>query len=130
MAGYPVAAIVLLEFRGVLLAVRFCDWAPGMEVTSKGRIDRTGYIAGKLDSCFAAPFVHLWNCRQKALGIGMPRIVGDLCRRTQFYQFAQVHDTYPVTDMGDNRQIMRDEKIGESQFLLKIIQQIEYLNLD
>jgi len=43
---------------------------------------------------------------------------------------AQIHDRHSVTDMTNHAQIMGDEQVSQSEFILQVFQQIYYLRLD
>lgn len=47
-----------------------------------------------------------------------------------FQQGSVLHHPNPVTHLADNRQVVTDEQHGQAQFILKILQQIEYLCLN
>src|SRR3984893_14231027 len=44
--------------------------------------------------------------------------------------FAQIHDRNPVAHVPDNREVMRNENVGQPELLLKVGQQVENLRLD
>jgi hypothetical protein len=45
-------------------------------------------------------------------------------------QFAQVHDTNPITHMLDRGQVVADQEIGDTELSLQIFQEIENLRPD
>ncbi|MMZ65771.1 hypothetical protein D1872_282040 [compost metagenome] len=48
----------------------------------------------------------------------------------KLYNSAQIHNRHTVTNMLDHGQIMRDEQVGQSETILQILQQIDYLSLN
>src|SRR5688572_21417439 len=47
-----------------------------------------------------------------------------------FHDFAQIHDGYPVADMLDHPQVMRDKQVGQMHLLLQLLQEIDDLRLN
>ena len=45
-------------------------------------------------------------------------------------QLADVHHRHAITNVADDGEIMRDEQIGQLEFLLQFLQQIEDLRAD
>ena len=43
---------------------------------------------------------------------------------------AEIHDRHAVADVLDDRQVVSDEEIGQSEFLLQVLEQIDDLGLD
>jgi hypothetical protein len=48
----------------------------------------------------------------------------------EFHHLAEVHHRHTVRDMLDHAQVVRDEQIGETEFLLQVFQNIQHLRLD
>ena len=70
------------------------------------------------------------NGGEKALGIGVGRMGGDLFRGALFNKFAMLKDGDLVADVFHDGEIVGDEKIGQVEFLLEIHQKIHDLSLD
>ena len=68
--------------------------------------------------------------REQRLRIRMDRVAEQHAARRQFDDAAGAHDRDAVRDVIDNRQIVRDEQVGQPQLFLQIHQQIQNLCLD
>ena len=60
----------------------------------------------------------------------MLRVMKNPGRWSQFKYLATTHDSNPVGNLSDHRQIMGNEQHGEIEFLFQTQQQIEYLRLN
>jgi hypothetical protein len=68
--------------------------------------------------------------RQKAQGIGMQRMIVYLLGRPILHDMAKIHDGQRIADVFHHVEVMGDEKVTESQFVLKIFEEIDDLGLD
>src|SRR5262245_47680392 len=62
--------------------------------------------------------------------VRMPGLAADSFSLANLNEFAQVHDTNPITHMLDCGQVVADQEIGDAQFSLQIFQEIENLRTD
>ena len=53
----------------------------------------------------------------------------DLVRIALLDDLSEIHDSNPVADMADDRQIVGNEEIGDTQLLLQISEQVDHLGL-
>ena len=67
---------------------------------------------------------------QQGAGIGMSRLAIHRLRLAQLDHVAQVHHSNAIADVLNNRKVMRDEQIGQIEFFLQILQQIDDLRLN
>lgn len=67
---------------------------------------------------------------KKKFRIGMLRCAIDILRRPDLTELPEKHDRDPVRNMTYDRKIMRNKKIGQLPFLLKIRQKIQDLRLN
>ena len=49
---------------------------------------------------------------------------------SELNDLAQVHDGHPVADVFDDGEVVRDEKVGEAEFLLQVAEEIDDLRLN
>ena len=99
------------QFRQGLAANRHCVLAPGMKWTARRDIFGVWRITEKDN---ALPFpgnVHLWYGGNQGLGIGVEWSTQHLLRGSVFHNPAQIHDSHIITDVLDNREVMRNENI-------------------
>ncbi len=47
-----------------------------------------------------------------------------------FDDLPEIHDRNPVADMGYHTEIVGDKEIGESVFLLEVLENVDHLGLD
>ena len=68
--------------------------------------------------------------REQRLGVRMQRVLEDVLGRAVFDETAEVHNAHRVRDMLDDRQVVRDEQVGQLVLLLQFLQQVDDLRLD
>ena len=115
MTGYPVFPFKLSQLRYLLLALVNRHITSWMEVTTSGRIDRTGHISGKNDPLPGAIHnrIGYWYCRQQRYGIRMKRIRIELITLGDLDDLAEIHNRHSVADVAYNRQVVGYEEIGQ-----------------
>ena len=67
--------------------------------------------------------LELWHRFDQGLRIGVPRRVEDLPDITLFYDPSRVHDGDPVTHLGDNPEVVRDEDDRHAVLCLELLQE-------
>src|SRR5882672_4853868 len=60
----------------------------------------------------------------------MERVVVELAGRRDLHHAAEIHDRDPVGDVTDDSEIVRDEEIGECEFVLELLKQVDHLRLN
>src|SRR5690348_5539719 len=60
----------------------------------------------------------------------MERLEIEILRLRQLDHLANIHYGDPVADMLDDAQVVRDEEVGQVEFFLQVLQQIERLGLN
>ena len=88
----------------------------GMEGAALGRICRAWHIARKQDFLGRFPLfsrLHGRNRTNQSDGVGVERVGKYLLRLPHFDYFAKVHHRQALRNIADNRQIVRDEKVGK-----------------
>src|SRR4029077_11525141 len=71
-----------------------------------------------------------WNRRKKRARVRMARAAVELMTGCDFHDLAQVHDRDPVGDVLHDREIVRDEEVGEVELALQLLEQVDDLRLD
>src|SRR5581483_1787688 len=131
MAGDPVSVGPLLELRRLPAAQRqLPDGAAGVEVAAAGRTDRVRHVALQHDALALGTRVGDGHCRQQGLGVGVQRRSVEVAREGYLDDAAQIHDRYSRDYVGDHREIVGDEEVGEAELVLQILQQVDHLRLD
>jgi hypothetical protein len=74
--------------------------------------------------------VGLQDGREQRLRVGMAGRVVDRIPAADLDDTARIHDPDPVRDMADDREIMRDEQVGEAELALQILEQVDDLGAD
>lgn len=123
--------------RGDFGECRFLDPAPlcrvraaGMKPATRRRSNRSRDITRqtrRMGSSFDR--FRIWDRREKRLCIWMQRIVINLFSRREFDQFAEVHHADTGRDVFDYSQSMRNEKVGQAESFLQVLQQVDDLGL-
>ena len=104
--------------------------AARVKAASFGRIDGSRRVAFELVLFSLGARNRNWNRSQQRLRVRMKRAREYLFRFGLFDYFAQIHYSHPVRYMFHDRKIMRDEQIGQLEFLLKLVEQVQYLRLN
>ena len=106
--------------------------AAGMEDTRRRWVDRRRHVAAEDD---AGPGIRGSVLRsprdggQERRGVRMPRVLIDRLRLADLHDTSQIHDRDPIRDLPDDRQVVRDEHVGQREVALEVLQQVENLRL-
>lgn len=71
-----------------------------------------------------------WNRRQQSLGVRMQRMTEKFFCFRQLDDLTFVDNRNSVRNKAYNRQVMRDEQIGQASALLQTVEQVQYLRTD
>src|SRR5215471_11631856 len=99
-------------------------------MAARGRIDRVRHVALQDDALALDARIGDRDRRQQRLGIGMQRRRIEVFSRRDLDDAAEIHHRDACADVLDDRQIVRDEEIGQPELLLQVFQQIDDLRLD
>ena len=66
---------------------------------------------------------------EQAPRIGVAGIVEDLRAGAHLDDLAEIHDGDAVADLLDHRHVVRDEEIGDAEFVLQFAQEVEHARL-
>src|SRR5262245_50364748 len=130
LAGHPVVRRDLLEHLFVRRARRNAKGTPGVEAAPRRRVDRARHVTLEQDPLALHGRIGNRHRRQERLGIRMARVGVELLRRRDLDDLAQVHHCHARRDVLDDREIVRDEEIGEPELRLEILEQVHDLGLD
>src|ERR1700674_2520269 len=100
-----------------------------MEHASRWRICRRRNIALQNDPLFPRVRVRDRNGGKKRLRVRHRRLAVQILRRRELYDLAQIHHRDPVSDVLDDREVVRDEHVGEIVISLEIYEQVDHLRL-
>src|SRR5262245_59381969 len=67
---------------------------------------------------------------QKRLGIRMERIVEQLVAIRDYDDPAEIHDRDALAQMPNDREVVRDEQIRQTETPAQVLEQIDHLRLD
>ena len=130
VARRKVTGLVLGVARGNVLTL-FCSVRTScVEQTSLRRISGGGNISLKNDSVHLHVGIRLGYSREERLCVGVKGIIKDILLVTELYHRAEVHDADLVGNELNDREVVRDEEIGEVHRLLKALQKVDNLRLD
>ena len=60
----------------------------------------------------------------------MQRAAVDVIGRSHFHDVPEIHHGNAIRDVPDDREIVRDEDVGQAEFLLQILHQVDHLRLN
>src|SRR3989337_2622567 len=132
MTSYPVVRLYLShhgnKFRAHFHGVR----TAGTEPTAAWGTRRAWHLTLKYYSLPLLLGVGVRNRyrREQGSSIRVKRVCVELVGDGYLDQHAEVHHPYTVTDVPDNRQVVRDEQIGQALLLLEAFHQVDDLCLD
>ncbi|CAM5221535.1 hypothetical protein BTHI11S_00600 [Bosea thiooxidans] len=102
-----------------------------MEAAPGGRIKRAWHVAferlGAREGAVAADF---GRGAEEGPAIGVDKGLPESGRVADLDDLAEIHHRDAVGDMPHEREIVRDEDIGDPGLLLKVVQQVDDLGLD
>ncbi len=106
--------------------------AAGVEIAAHWRVGRAGNIPLQNNWLTLGLGHRIWDRdrREKSLRVGMLRVGVDVPNRPQFHDLPQIHDGNSITDMTHHAEVMRDEQIGQAEFILQVFQEVDHLGLD
>eukprot|EP00825_Cyclidium_porcatum_P015894 TRINITY_DN19133_c0_g1_i1.p3 TRINITY_DN19133_c0_g1~~TRINITY_DN19133_c0_g1_i1.p3 ORF type:complete len:167 (-),score=13.20 TRINITY_DN19133_c0_g1_i1:37-537(-) len=100
-----------------------------MEMTTRRRIGRRWRFSGQSDSCAMPIQPRHRNGRQQGLRIRMLRRAQHLFCPSPFDNTPQIHHSHVVGQIFDDCKVVGNEQIGDAQFALQLLQQIQDLRL-
>ena len=132
MARDEVAVALIGKDRVDLLANIHHIRAACMEMAPRSRIDRTGHVTSEDDAlAFSCDHrIRNGNRGEQCFGIRMEGIFVERIPVSQLDDLAQVHHGDAVGNVTYNREIVGNEEIGQTEFVLKIFQQVDDLRLN
>ena len=68
--------------------------------------------------------------REQRDRVRVERVVVEVVGGRELHDLAEVHDRDPVGDVPDDRQVVRDEEVGELEVALQLLHQVDDLRLD
>ena len=128
-AGDEVVSVGSERFKDGITATAnlLGERAPRVERTTSRRAENTGDLtAGR---CPLAPQrrVNMRNRSHERSCVWVQRIAVQFVRGRSFYNPSHIHDCYEITGELDDGQIVGDEQIGQAEFPLQILEQIQNL---
>ncbi len=105
--------------------------AARVEGAARRRPRRIGDLARKADARAGPPQAGIGHRHggEQRLGVGVLRIGEERRRRRFLDDAADIHHRDPVRDVLDDREVVRDEEIGEAELVLQVLEQVESLRL-
>src|ERR1700733_5557309 len=75
------------------------------------------------------PSEPFWDSRDELICIGGLRMAVHCLRRPDLFYLTLIHYEDPVTDIADDRQIMRYKNDGKAKFFFQVVEQVQDLRL-
>lgn len=129
MASTQVTGGYLKKLGHFLGAYGHRMWAARVKHAARRRRDWAGYIA--LEDVLVLNTLVL-NARdniEERLGVGMKRVVKKLVFIGKLHGMAQVHDHYAIRDVLNDRKVVADKNVSQSELLLQVLEQVDDLGL-
>src|SRR5262245_57897300 len=104
--------------------------APGMEAAAGGRIEGRRHVALQDDARPLAVGIGHRNSGEQRLRVGVERPLVEILAPRRLHDLPKVHDRDAVADVLDDREVVRDEQVGDPVLLLQVDQQVHDLRLD
>ena len=126
------AAAHILEFRHTLGAHVAGIGAAGAEGTAGGGVQRAGNVAGEHNALVLPGHLGVGQRYRghEAPGVGVQGVVVDFPGVRQLHHFTKVHHGDSVGNVPHNQQIVGDEQIGQTHFILQLVKHIDDLGLN
>lgn len=124
--------VVAFEHRLRLATSGLGDGTAVRKGTSRVALFGRWYFTLKFDALSFSLCDGIWNRRRgkERLGIRMFRMGIQLGLLRSFDKAPEVHDANPMCNVPHHSQIMRNEYVGQFQFLLEFHEEIDDLGLD
>ncbi|EGJ74926.1 putative peptide ABC transporter ATP-binding protein [Streptomyces sp. Tu6071] len=105
--------------------------APRPEVAAARRVGRRGHVPREDDplAVLAPRGVGDRDGGEQRLRVGVRGVLVDLLVRARLDDAAEVHDGDAVGDVADDREVVRDEDVGEVELLLEPLHEVDDLRL-
>src|SRR3990172_13000678 len=136
MARHPVLVVPtpadITPLRKDLRADLNGNGATGMEDAPRRGVQRAGHVTLEDDALPPGLYLRVWNGDrgEQCLGIGMKRVIVQLCTPRDFHQFAEIHDRDTVTDVAHHGEVMGNKQIREVETSLELLQKVDDLDLN
>ena len=132
VAGHLVTGTELAQHRLLDLALLLGLPAAGVEHAAGGRVDRAGQVALQQDALALAGRVGVGHRHggQQRVGVGVQRLLVEAVAVGQLHDVTEVHHRDAVGDVPDDRQVVRDEDVGDAELVLDVLEQVDDLRLD
>jgi hypothetical protein len=101
----------------------------GPEMTATRRVHGGGDVALQHDPQSSSFRVHAGRRREKGLGIGMVGRAEEIADRSLLDDTPEVHHGHSVAEGVNEIEIMGDEQVGDTQSVLQVAQEVDYLHL-
>jgi len=95
--------------------------APGVKATAAGRVDRARHVALEDNSLPLGLGIRNGDRAEQSLRIWVERGTVDLVSGADFNDLSEVHNGHSVGNVLYDRQIMRNEQVGQSVFFLELL---------
>src|SRR5215207_2305437 len=101
-----------------------------METAAGWRPDRARHVALEADALPLHGRVRDRHRREQRLGIGVLRHRVEVACARDLDDRAEIHHRHPRADVLDDRQVVRDEDVGEAELSLQVLEKVDHLRLD
>ena len=106
--------------------------AARVEVAARRRVDRARHVAAE-DDPLAPLLDHRVRNRhggEQRLGVRVQRLIVEIVAGRHLHDLAEVHHGDAVGDVLDDREVVGDEQVGQSELILQVLEQVDDLGLN
>ena len=125
MSGF-VLPVTRLDMRTNFHSVR----TTGMELATLGRIGRGRDIPFQNRTVHLLARIGIGYRRKQCARVGVQGIIEDFVLRPELHHATEIHNADLIGNIFYDRQIVRNEQISESPFLLQFFKQVDNLRLN
>ena len=130
MAGNQMAGSHFFGLGTFLQTLWHAFFTSGSEGTAFGEIDGAGDISLQDDPLFLVAGIRNRNGGEKSLGVRMHRSLIKHFLGSSLHNEAEVHNGDSVGDHFHDGEVMRNENVGQIEFLLQMMEEVQHLGLD
>ena len=130
-AGTEMAWRYFVHYRSMLCTFISCYRASSSESAARRFLQRSWNITFKHNALFFL-YIRVWlrNSRKQCSCIWVSWILEQFIGFSYFNHIAKVHNSDSIWNMFYNSQVVSDENIGQTEFFLQILHQIDNLSLN
>src|SRR5438093_4485020 len=130
VASDQVSFTYLYQGRVLRLADLRREGAPGMKSAARRRLPRARHLASQDEPLLQLASPEEMGRPQQSSGVGVLGLEEDLLEGPRLDYLPRVHYGDPVAHVPDHGEVVGNEKVGDSEFSLDAVEEVEDLSLN